>query len=71
MKISKKESIKATTEASKQFAITCRTDASNYIRQAIDSLGASILKGGDAEYIHAAKDAIANLSVVLLDLQSK
>ena len=42
------------------------TDAISYIQSAIESLGAVVRRSGDAR----AKEAIANLSVVLLDLKS-
>ena len=41
-------------------------DACNFVKQAIDSLGAFARRTGDS----FAKDCIANLSVVLLDMKS-
>lgn len=41
------------------------SDAKSYINQAINSLGAYARRTGDAK----AKEAIANLGVILLDLQ--
>ena len=41
-------------------------DAISYIQSAIESLGAVVRRSGDDR----AKEAIANLSVVLLDLKS-
>ncbi len=41
-----------------------KTEACKYIKSAIDTLGASAIQGDQS-----AKDAIANLSVILLDLK--
>ena len=55
LKIQKKNEVKASTD---------RAEAKKYIKCAIDALGASA-KSGDA----IARDALANLSVILFDLK--
>lgn len=55
LKIQKKNEVKASTD---------RDEAKKYIKCAIDALGASA-KGGDT----IARDALANLSVILFDLK--
>ena len=56
LKIQKKNEVKASTSD--------KTEAKKYIKCAIDALGASA-KSGDA----IARDALANLSVILFDLK--
>lgn len=56
LKIQKKRDVKASTDS--------RAEAQKYIKCAIDALGASA-KSGDT----IARDALANLSVILFDLK--
>lgn len=51
--------------AEEQLNTMVLEDATGYIRSAINSLGGLARRTGDAKY----KEAIANLSVVLFDLQ--
>lgn len=57
---------KVTASASEELSKMVYDDAIQYIRKAIDSLGAAARKDPDNK---AAKEAIANLGVVLLDLK--
>jgi hypothetical protein len=56
LKIQKKNEVKASTDN--------KSEAKKYIKCAIDALGASA-KSGDT----VARDALANLSVILFDLK--
>lgn len=56
LKIQKKNEVNASTDN--------KSEAKKYIKCAIDALGASA-KGGDT----IARDALANLSVILFDLK--
>lgn len=62
MKINKQQ--RSTIKAAEEPSNNVRTKAISSIKDAIDTLSEDAKKG-DAE----AKDAIANLSVILLDLQ--
>lgn len=62
--IQKKPSVKSVIRSSETLNESSYQNAINSIRNAIDSLG-TVAKSGDS----LAKDAIANLSVILFDLQ--
>ena len=71
MKIQKNQKVVSASSENEELASMVFNDSITHVKRAIDALGAVVRLHPESNNASIAKEAIANLSVILLDLKNQ